>query len=120
MQQCAIGGEYGLKSLLPCHGDKLGQERVEQWLAHQMEIEEAYLAPNLVREQVEFLSRQLSPFPLMLGAEVAVEVARIRDFYVTAINHFLFNVANQYAKLRIIFILLRISQFSRPYCWLPP
>ena len=85
-----------------------------------MEIEEAYLAPNLVREQVEFLSRQLSPFPLMLGAEVAVEVARIRDFYVTAINHFLFNVANQYAKLRIIFILLRISQFSRPYCWLPP
>ena len=86
-QQCTVGGEHGLEPLLPCRPDELWQKRMEQRLTHQMEIEETHLPPDPVREQVEFLRRQLPPVPVMLGAEVAVEVANVRDFYVTAIYH---------------------------------
>jgi len=88
MEQGAVAGEHCLEPLFSCCRDKLGQERVEQRLAHEMEIEKADLPSNLIREQVEFLGTQLSFASRMLGAKVAVEVASVRYFYVAAVYHF--------------------------------
>ena len=60
---------------------------MEQGLAHQMKIEETNLSTDLVGEQVEFLSTQLSLFPGVLGTEVTVEITGVCDFYVTTVNH---------------------------------
>lgn len=87
MQEGAIGGKHGLESTLSCHGDELWQERVEQGLSHEMEVEETSLAFQLAGEQVEFLCRELSLLPVVLGAEVAAQIACVGYFYITAIYH---------------------------------
>ena len=87
MQQGSVRCQYSLESLFSCRRDKLWQKRVEQWFSHQVKIKEAYLTFELVCELVEFLCGQLSLFPGMFRAEVAVEIACIGYFYVTAIYH---------------------------------
>ena len=87
MKEGAIGGKHGFESTLSCQSDELWQQRVEQGLSHEMEVEETSLAFQLTGEQVEFLCRELSLLPVVLGAEVAVQVARIDNFYVTAVYH---------------------------------
>jgi len=63
-----------------------------------MEIEEADLPSYSVREQVEFLSRQLPFLPMVFRTEVAVEIASIRDFYIATIYHNLFFQLQKYNK----------------------
>ena len=87
MQEGAIGGKHGFETTLSCQSDELWQERVEQGLSHEMEVEETSLAFQLAGEQVEFLCRELSLLPVVLGAEVAAQIARIGYFYVTAVYH---------------------------------
>lgn len=87
MQEGAVGGEHGFETTLSCHGDELWQERVEQGLSHEMEVEETSLAFQLTGEQVEFLCRELSLLPVVLGAEVAAQIARVGYFYITAVYH---------------------------------
>ena len=89
MKQGAIAGEYRLESFFSCHSDELGQERVEQRLAHDVEIEKTDLPLDFVREKVEFFCAQLPFLASMLGTKVAVEVASVGYFYITAIYHFL-------------------------------
>ena len=88
MEQGAVASEYRLESLFSCRGDKLGQEWVEQWLAHEMEIEETDLPLDFVCEKVEFFCAQLPFASSMFRTEVAVEVASVCYFYVAAIYHF--------------------------------
>lgn len=87
MQEGAIGGKYGFESTLSCQSDELWQQRVEQGLSHEMEVEETSLAFQLAGEQVEFLCRELSLLPVVLGAEVAAQIARVGYFYITAVYH---------------------------------
>ena len=63
MQEGAVRGKHRLESFLACRCDKLWQQGMEQGLAHQMEVEETNLSTDLVGEQVEFLSTQLSLLP---------------------------------------------------------
>lgn len=60
---------------------------MQQRLAHQVEIEKAHLAAHFVGEQVKLLCGQLSLLALVLRTEVAVEVAGVGYFYVTAVYH---------------------------------
>ena len=87
MQEGAIGGKHGFETTLSCQSDELWQERVEQGLSHEMEVEETSLAFQLAGEQVEFLCRELSLLPVVLGAEVAAQIARVGYFYITAVYH---------------------------------
>ena len=87
MQEGAIGGKHGFESTLSCQSDELWQQRVEQGLSHEMEVEETSLAFQLAGEQVEFLCRELSLLPVVLGAEMAAQVARVGYFYITAVYH---------------------------------
>lgn len=65
-----------------------GRSWVEQWLAHEMEIEETDLPLDFVCEKVEFFCAQLPFASSMFRTEVAVEVASVCYFYVAAIYHF--------------------------------
>lgn len=87
MQEGAVGGKHGLESTFSCHSDELGQERVEQRFSHEMEVEETCLSLQLTGEQVEFLCRELSLLPVVLGTEVAAQIARVGYFYITAVYH---------------------------------
>lgn len=87
MQKGAVGGKHGFETTLSCQSDELWQERVEQGLSHEMEVEETSLAFQLTGEQVELFCRKLSLRSVVLGAEVAVQVACIDNFYVTAVYH---------------------------------
>lgn len=87
MQEGAVGGKHGFETTLSCHGDELWQERVEQGLSHEMEVEETHLAFQLTGEQVELFCRELSLRSVVLGAEVAVQIARVGYFYITAVYH---------------------------------
>lgn len=87
MQEGAIGGKHGFESTLSCQSDELWQQRVEQGLSHEMEVEETSLAFQLAGEQVEFLCRELSLLHVVLRTEVAVQVARVGYFYITAVYH---------------------------------
>lgn len=87
MQEGAVGGKHGFETTLSCQSDELWQERVEQGLSHEMEVEETHLAFQLIGEQVEFLCRELSLLPVVLGAEVAAQIARVGYFYITAVYH---------------------------------
>ena len=51
---------------------------MKQRFAHQMKIEKAYFSLDFIGQKVKFLCCQLSFLPLMLGAEVTVEIACIR------------------------------------------
>ena len=87
MEQGAIGCEHGFEPLLVGRSNELRQERMEQRFAHQVEIEEAHLTPHPICEQIEFPGTQL-PFPaMMLGAEIAIQIAGICYFDVTAVYH---------------------------------
>lgn len=87
MQEGAVGGKHGFETTLSCQSDELWQQRVEQGLSHEMEVEETSLAFQLAGEQVEFLCRELSLLPVVLGAEVAAQIARVGYFYITAVYH---------------------------------
>lgn len=87
MQKGAVGGKHGFETTLSCQSDELWQERVEQGLSHEMEVEETHLAFQLTGEQVELFCRKLSLRSVVLGAEVAVQVACIDNFYVTAVYY---------------------------------
>lgn len=87
MQKGAVGGKHGFETTLSCQSDELWQERVEQGLSHEMEVEETHLAFQLTGEQVELFCRKLSLRSVVLGAEVAVQVARVGYFYITAVYH---------------------------------
>ena len=87
MQKGAVGGKHGFETTLSCQSDELWQERVEQGLSHEMEVEETHLAFQLTGEQVELFCRELSLRSVVLGAEVAVQVARVGYFYITAVYH---------------------------------
>ena len=87
MQKGAVGGKHGFETTLSCQSDELWQERVEQGLSHEMEVEETHLAFQLTGEQVELFCRKLSLRSVVLGAEVAVQVACTDNFYVTAVYH---------------------------------
>ena len=87
MQEGTIGGKHGFETTLSCQSDELWQQRVEQGLSHEMEIEETHLAFQLTGEQVELFCRELSLRSVVLRTEVAVQVARIDNFYVTAVYH---------------------------------
>ena len=87
MQEGAIGGKHGFETTLSCQSDELWQERVEQGLSHEMEVEETHLAFQLTGEQVELFCRKLSLLPVVLGAEVAAQIARVGYFYITAVYH---------------------------------
>ena len=87
MQEGAIGGKHGFETTLSCQSDELWQERVEQGLSHEMEVEETHLAFQLTGEQVELFCRELSLRSVVLGAEVAVQVACVGYFYITAVYH---------------------------------
>ena len=87
MQKGAVGGKHGFESTLSCQSDELWQQRVEQGLSHEMEVEETHFAFQLTGEQVEFLCRELSLLPVVLGAEVAAQIARVGYFYITAVYH---------------------------------
>lgn len=87
MQKGAVGGKHGFETTLSCQSDELWQERVEQGLSHEMEVEETSLAFQLTGEQVELFCRELSLRSVVLGAEVAVQVACVGYFYITAVYH---------------------------------
>ena len=87
MQEGAIGGKHGFETTLSCQSDELWQQRVEKGLSHEMEVEETSLAFQLTGEQVELFCRELSLRSVVLGAEVAVQVARVGYFYITAVYH---------------------------------
>lgn len=87
MQKGAVGGKHGFETTLSCQSDELWQERVEQGLSHEMEVEETHLAFQLAGEQVELFCRELSLLPVVLGAEVAAQIARVGYFYITAVYH---------------------------------
>ena len=87
MQEGAVGGKHGFETTLSCQSDELWQQRVEQGLSHEMEVEETSLAFQLTGEQVEFLCRELSLLPVVLGAEMAAQIARVGYFYITAVYH---------------------------------
>ena len=87
MEQGSIGCEHRLEPLFVCHPHELRQQRMEQRLAHQVEIEEAHLAPHLIRDEIEFLCTQLPLLAMMLGAEIAIQIAGIGYFDVTAVYH---------------------------------
>lgn len=87
MQKGAVGGKHGFETTLSCQSDELWQQRVEQGLSHEMEVEETHLAFQLTGEQVELFCRELSLRSVVLGAEVAVQVARVGYFYITAVYH---------------------------------
>ena len=87
MEQGSIGCEHRLESLFVCHPHKLRQQRMEQRLAHQVEIEKAHLAPHLIRDEIELLCTQLSLPAMMLRAEIAIQIAGIGYFDVTAVYH---------------------------------
>ena len=87
MQKGAVGGKHGFETTLSCQSDELWQERVEQGLSHEMEVEETSLAFQLTGEQVELFCRELSLLPVVLGAEVAAQIARVGYFYITAVYH---------------------------------
>lgn len=87
MQKGAVGGKHGFETTLSCQSDELWQERVEQGLSHEMEVEETHLAFQLTGEQVELFCRELSLLPVVLGAEVAAQIARVGYFYITAVYH---------------------------------
>ena len=87
MQKGAVGGKHGFETTLSCQSDELWQERVEQGLSHEMEVEETHLAFQLTGEQVELFCRKLSLRSVVLGAEVAAQIARVGYFYVTAVYH---------------------------------
>ena len=87
MQEGAIGGKHGFETTFSCQSDELWQERVEQGLSHEMEVEETCLSFQLTGEQVELFCRELSLRSVVLRTEVAVQVARIDNFYVTAVYH---------------------------------
>ena len=56
-------------------------------LSHEMEVEETYFAFQLTGEQVELFCRELSLRSVVLRTEVAVQVARVGYFYITAVYH---------------------------------
>ena len=87
MQKGAVGGKHGFETTLSCQSDELWQERVEQGLSHEMEVEETHLAFQLTGEQVELFCRELSLRSVVLGAEVAAQIARVGYFYITAVYH---------------------------------
>ena len=87
MQEGAVGGKHGFETTLSCQSDELWQQRVEQGLSHEMEVEETSLAFQLAGEQVELFCRELSLLPVVLGAEVAAQIARVGYFYITAVYH---------------------------------
>ena len=87
MQEGAIGGKHGFETTLSCQSDELWQQRVEQGLSHEMEVEETSLAFQLTGEQVELFCRELSLRSVVLRTEVAVQVARVGYFYITAVYH---------------------------------
>lgn len=87
MQEGAVGGKHGFETTLSCQSDELWQERVEQGLSHEMEVEETHFAFQLTGEQVELFCRELSLRSVVLRTEVAVQVACIDNFYVTAVYH---------------------------------
>lgn len=108
MEQGAIGSKHGLEAFLPRDRDKLWQEWMQQRLSHKMEIEKTNLAPEFVCEQVELFESHLSLRPVMLRAEVAVEVASVRYLYVTAIYHF-YSMLGVHTNLYISLGVLRFS-----------
>lgn len=87
MQKGAVGGKHGFETTLSCQSDELWQERVEQGLSHEMEVEETHLAFQLTGEQVELFCRELSLRSVVLRTEVAVQIARVGYFYITAVYH---------------------------------
>lgn len=87
MQEGTIGGKHGFETTLSCQSDELWQQRVEQGLSHEMEIEETHFAFQLTGEQVELFCRELSLRSVVLRTEVAAQIARIDNFYVTAVYH---------------------------------
>lgn len=87
MQEGAIGGKHGFETTLSCQSDELWQQRVEQGLSHEMEVEETHLAFQLTGEQVELFCRELSLRSVVLRTEVAVQIARVGYFYITAVYH---------------------------------
>ena len=87
MLEGAVGGKHGFESTLSCQSDELWQQRVEQGLSHEMEVEETSLAFQFTGEQVELFCRELSLRSVVLRTEVAIQVARVGYFYITAVYH---------------------------------
>ena len=86
-QQGAVRGKHWHKALATGHPDKFGQMGMQEWLSHQMEIEELHLPYELAGERVELLRRKEMLGPVRLGAKHAIQVAHIRYFKITSGNH---------------------------------
>ena len=61
---------------------------VQQRLAHEMKIEEFYLATQFVGKQIKLRRRQTTLLPRRLGAKKTIEVTYIGNFKITACNHY--------------------------------
>ena len=94
MEQGSIGCEHRLEPLFVSHPHELRQQRMEQRLAHQVEIEEAHLVPHPIRDEIELLCTQLPLLAMMLGAEIAIQIAGIGYFDVTAVYHIFYFIIN--------------------------
>lgn len=86
-EQSAISGDNGYKTFVASHQHKLRQQRMEEWFAHQMEIQKLHLALKLRGQSVEFVQRQRMLRPLGLRAEHTAEVTHISYFEIASCYH---------------------------------
>ena len=86
-QQCAVGSQADPEAQFGGNGQDFRQLRVQQRLAHHMEIEVAGVAHQLFRQMTKFFRGQKPPLALRAGAEAARQVADIGDFQINPFQH---------------------------------
>ena len=86
-QQRAVGGDAHPEAQLMGDGQQLWQLRVQQRLAHHVEIEVVGVAPELFGHQAELRRGQEAFCPLRAGAEHTGEVAHVGDLHIDALEH---------------------------------
>ena len=86
-QQRAVGGDAYPEAQLSGDGQQLRQLRMQQRLAHDVEVEVAGVAPQLFRHETELLRGKESLLPCRPGAEYAGEVAHVGDLHIDPLEH---------------------------------
>jgi hypothetical protein len=79
-QKGAIGGKDGYKILPTGYLNEFWQMRMQERLAHQVEVQELDLSTELVGQRVELLHRKTTLGSVRLGTEQAIEVTDIGYF----------------------------------------
>ena len=87
VEQCAVGGEHGNKTLCARRNDILWQVSMQQRFAHEVKIEELDLPLQAVGEKVEFCRQKGVFVSFGLWTEETIEIAYVGYLKIAACYH---------------------------------